>query len=77
MAEDVILEVEWDPKKDKEVSSMRSLFTTLTWEKKGVFHSVHEGVPGDQITEFEPQLGKMVLLPMPTTWSRIRKEATP
>jgi len=74
LPEDVILEVEWDPKKDKEVSSMRSLFTTLTWEKKGVFHSVKDGTPGSQLKEFDPMLGKMALLPMPTRWSRLREE---
>lgn len=55
---------------------MRELFSQMRLNKIGVFHSVKDGLPEDRLTEFKEDLGVMVLLPMPTTWSRIRKEST-
>jgi hypothetical protein len=54
----------WDPDNPDEVEAAETQFETLVGEKKYLAFAVkRNGEKGEQIREFDPTLGKIILVP--------------
>jgi hypothetical protein len=65
--------VEWDPKEERDCEIARSIFQEQH-ETRLVFSADKEWNPTDQLKKFDKNPGRMVVMPRPTAWDKIREE---
>ena len=57
--------ITWNKKKPKEVEEAEKMFNILVKEKKMLaFKVARFGRVGEKITEFDPNLGKVIIMPL-------------
>lgn len=55
----------WDPDNEAETEAARAVFNSLTAKKYIAFHVKDDGKKAERMPEFDPDAGKMIMVPKP------------
>ena len=69
-----LLRVEWDPKEERDCSLASAIFMDQRVLGRLVFSVDEKWNPKEQLKTFDKNPGRMVVMPRPTAWDKLREE---